>query len=245
MTESKIVIGPIPDHLRKYAWYAEHQAYLRDQGRPHHDPGDAIPRRADLRRADLRRANLTDANLRRAVLTAADLTRANLTGADLTDANLTLADLTAANLALADLTDADLTLAVLTRADLRRANLTGAELTGAVLTAADLADAVGLPAAPVVPRIDAAILSAIEAGGTLNMAEWHTCKTTHCRAGWAVTLAGEAGRELERRTSPYLAGRLIYEASRPGVPCPDLFASDQDAMEDLRRCAAFNTGEPK
>ena len=216
MTESKIVIGPIPDHLRKYAWYAEHQAYLRDQGRPHHDPGDAIPRRADLRRADLTEADLRGANLTDANLADANLTGANLTGADLTRANLTLANLADANLADANLTRANLTLA-------------------------DLTDADGLPAAPVVPRIDAAILSAIEAGGTLNMSEWHTCETTHCRAGWAVTLAGEAGRELERRTSPYLAGRLIYEASRPGVPCPDFFANTQDAMDDIKRCAASNT----
>jgi hypothetical protein len=64
------------------------------------------------------------------------------------------------------------------------------------------------------------------------------CGTTHCRAGWAIHLAGREGYDLERRTSSYLAGRLIYEASRPGVACPNFFAPNEDAMADLRKCAA-------
>jgi hypothetical protein len=89
---------------------------------------------------------------------------------------------------------------------------------------------------PAIDNIDARILAAISGGGSLDMAEWHTCDTTHCRAGWAVHLAGAAGYALEERTTPYLAGRLIYEASRPGE-APDFFASDEDAMEDLRAAA--------
>ena len=36
-------------------------------------------------------------------------------------------------------------------------------------------------------------LKAIEDGGKLDMSTWHRCGTTHCRAGWAITLAGAAG----------------------------------------------------
>jgi hypothetical protein len=177
--------------------------------------------RAVLTDADLTDADLTDADLTRAVLT-----RADLTDADLTRAVLTRADLTDAVLTRADLTDADLTRAVLTRAD-----LTGADLTRAVLTGADV---------PVIEQIDAKILAAIEAGGTLQMSCWHddSCGTTHCRAGWAITIAGEAGKKLEDKYGPGPAGALIYAASRPGVPVPNFYASNEVALADIRKCAA-------
>ena len=119
----------------------------------------------------------------------------------------------------------------------KRADLSGANLRGANLSGADLRDAdLGL-AVPVIPNIDAAILSAIENGGSLNMQEWHTCETTHCRAGWAIMLAGSAGDELEQRVGPCAAGALIYAASRPRQRVPDFFASTDDALADLRKCA--------
>jgi hypothetical protein len=165
----------------------------------------------------------------------ADLTRADLTGADLTDADLTGADLTDADLTRADLTDADLT-----GADLTDAVLTRADLTDAVLTGADLTRATGIRA-PVIPNIDATILACVEgaqARGSLNMNEWHACDTTHCRAGWAIHLAGEAGYMLEDRIGPAAAGALIYAASRPGKPIPNFYATNEDALDDLRACAA-------
>lgn len=168
----------------------------------------------------------------RAYLKNADLANADLVNINLAWADFAAANLMGANLMGANLVNADFTYANLTQADLSLANLTGANLTGANLTGA-----VGLPDVPVVADIDAKILAAIEAGGELYMKNWHSCATTHCRAGWAITIAGEAGLELERKTSPYLAGRLIYEASRSGVPCPDFFATDEEAMADLRRCA--------
>ena len=91
---------------------------------------------------------------------------------------------------------------------------------------------------PVIPNIDTSILVAIEAGGSLDMKAWHTCQTTHCRAGWAITLAGEAGAKLEAEMGPAAAGALIYAASRPDQPVPDFYATDADAMADLRACAA-------
>lgn len=197
---------------------------------------------ADLRQADLTGADFYGANLRGANLGGANLRGARLGGANLREAylrgaNLRAAYLGAADLRRADLTGADLDGANLHRANLRDARLGGANLRGAVLRDARLDGALGLPDAPVVPNIDADILAELEAGGKLDMSSWHSCATTHCRAGWAVVLAGEAGRKLEEATSTYLAGYLIYKASRPDVPPPDFFATNEEAMKDLKRCA--------
>ncbi len=165
--------------------------------------------------------------------TRADLTRADLTRADLRGANLTRADLRGADLTDADLTDADLR-----GADLRGADLTDADLRGANLTDADLRGANLRVTVPVIPNIDAAILEAVKgAGCSLDMGSWHTCETTHCRAGWAITLAGPVGKTLEEIWGPSVAGALIYNASRPGKPVPNFHASNEDAMCDMEECA--------
>ena len=153
-------------------------------------------------------------------------------------------------------TGANLAGAYLARANLAGANLAGAYLAGAYLADANLAGAYprgrqprGRPAKidpaeiPVIPNIDATILAAIESGGTLDMSSWHGphdqwCGTTHCRAGWAVHLAGEKGKSLQDRVGAQMAGTLIYHASRPGIPAPYFFASDDDALTDIKRCAA-------
>ena len=147
------------------------------------------------------------------------------------------ADLRGAVLSGAVLRGADLSGAVLRGADLSDADLRGADLSGAVLRDADLSGAV-LREIPVVENIDAKILAAIEAGGKLKMTDWHTCKTTHCRAGWAVTLAGEAGLKLEEKFGPAVAGTLIYHASRPDKRIPDFYCDDATAMADIKACAA-------
>ena len=66
------------------------------------------------------------------------------------------------------------------------------------------------------------MLEVVSAEGALDMRTWHTCQTTHCRAGWAVTLAGKAGKELEDRLSTPVAAMLIYKASTGRDTCPDL-----------------------
>ena len=164
-----------------------------------------------------RRASLAHANLDRAILVGA-----NLAGAIFDHANLDCAILAHANLDRANLD----------HANLHRAILDGVSFTGASLNGATLPDGV-----PVIGDIDAAILAAIgkDASG-LNMNDWH-CKTTHCRAGWAVKLAGKAGAKLERRFDTGTAGALIYAASRPGMPVPNFYATNADALADLRKCA--------
>ncbi len=223
--------------------------------------------RADLTRADLTRADLAGANLTGANLTRADLAGANLTDANLTGANLTVADLTDADLTGANLTRADLTRADLTDADLTDANLTGANLARArnppsgteqkdppepykrattdeeraarrAKRAAEYRER--RPDVPVIERLDARILEIVESGkGLLRMSDWHhgdVCGTTHCRAGWAIHLAGEKGAELERQHGPAVAGGMIYRASTGRIP--HFYATDEAALEDIRRCAS-------
>ncbi len=177
------------------------------------------------------------------------LTRANLADADLADA-----DLAGANLADADLADADLAGANLADADLADANLADARNVPNGTQQTDPPEPYVRtvdpdryakraakfrernPDVPVIERLDAQILAAIEAGGHLNMSQWHTCETTHCRAGWAITLAGEAGKTLESEYGPHHAGRMLYIAATGRAP--HFFASDEAAMEDIKACAA-------
>ena len=87
---------------------------------------------------------------------------------------------------------------------------------------------------PIVDDLDHRMLGAVEAGA-LDMRDWH-CGTTHCRAGWAITFGGDAGKKLESLVGPETAARLIYEAST-GRIAPDVYASNEDAIADIRRCA--------
>jgi hypothetical protein len=71
------------------------------------------------------------------------------------------------------------------------------------------------------------------------MSDWHTCDTTHCRAGWVVHLAGKEGYELEKRTSAQFAAMQIYWKSSPNIPVSPVrfFEKDEQAMADIVRCA--------
>jgi len=184
---------------------------------------------ADLSDADLRGADLRDAVLRDAVLSGADLRDADLSGADLRDAVLSGADLSGA--------------------DLRDADLSGADLSGAVLR--EILE----KEVPLIPNIDAAILASIEknkAAGTngLDMGSWHGkedidetnwCGTTHCRAGYAICLAGKEGFALEKKYGSATAGMLLYMKSTPDAKIPNFYTTDERAMADLRERAAKQT----
>ena len=189
---------------------------------------------ADLRFVDLCGANLTGANLKeanlfRGELRGANLTRTNLEGVDLFGANLFRVDLTGANLKEANLKEANLKEANLEGVDLCGANLFRVELRGSDLTNTKFSFDI-----PVVSNIDQKILDIIKKDeNCLEMSQWHTCETTHCLAGWAVHLAGESGYQLEKLTTPYLAGRLIYEKSRGDGTSPDFFNSNEGAIREL------------
>jgi hypothetical protein len=203
-------------------------------------------------RANLAGANLADANLADAYLAGANLADAYLAGANLACANLAGANLAGANLADANLADANL-------AD---ANLADARNVPPCTEKVDPPEpyerrvdparfAVRAeryrqrhPDVPVVPDLDRKMLEVIESGaGRLDMSQWHSCETTHCRAGWAITLAGEAGRKLEAERGPAFAGHMIYMASTGRSA--HFYATTERAMEDIRARATESAGECK
>jgi len=64
----------------------------------------------------------------------------------------------------------------------------------------------------------------------LKMGLWHNCSTTHCVAGWAIHLAGEYGRDLEKRFGSCAAGNILL-----GVEGSQLFfLTKEEATARLR-----------
>ena len=148
------------------------------------------------------------------------------------------ADLSDADLSDADLSDADLRGAVLRDAVLRGADLSRAVLRGAVLRGAVLSDAV-LSGVPFIPNIHQAVYTAATATPeSFDMSDWHTCDTTHCRAGWVTRLAGPAGDTLERVMGTPAAAAIIYLKSDPTIErIPDFYCGNEEALEDMKRLA--------
>lgn len=64
-----------------------------------------------------------------------------------------------------------------------------------------------------------------------------SCGTTHCRAGWAICLAGLAGAALEDKLGGDAAGALLYNAAG-SHPTPDWYDYDEAALEDIEERAA-------
>ena len=147
------------------------------------------------------------------------------TEADLTEADLTCANLTCVNLTCANLTEANLTWANLTEADLTWANLTEADLTWADWV-------------PKIKNIHQTVYEAASKPKALEMADWHTCETTHCRAGWVVHLAGNAGRVMEGVYGTGSAAALIYMVSDPSMKrVPNWTDTNENALADMKRLA--------
>jgi hypothetical protein len=96
------------------------------------------------------------------------------------------------------------------------------------------------PAAPVVPDLHLKLFEAVSSPeNRLDMESWHTCETTHCRAGWVVALAGTEGKALEKFFNTELAAMKIYDASCLGykINPARFYDSDEAAMEDIRKLA--------
>ena len=77
------------------------------------------------------------------------------------------------------------------------------------------------------------------------MGIWHTCDTTHCRAGWVIVLAGSVGKELESFYGTLLTAMKIYDASCPGFkinPCR-FFDTDEDALNDMKSLVEEEEGK--
>ena len=103
----------------------------------------------------------------------------------------------------------------------------------------------GPPPVPVIEGIHALVLAAASAPEALDMSDWHTCNTTHCRAGWVVHLAGDAGYALERFHNTPLAAQLIYKASNPDLPVPPtrFYENNDEALADMRRLADLEAAQ--
>ncbi len=93
------------------------------------------------------------------------------------------------------------------------------------------------PTIPVIADIHQKVFEAVSQPQALDMSDWHTCSTTHCRAGWVVHLAGEAGYALERFHNTPLAAQLIYRASGYRINTARFYDSNKDAMADMARLA--------
>jgi hypothetical protein len=230
----------------------------------------AVASGANLAGANLAGANLAGAYLAGADLAGAYLAGANLAGAYLTDADLARACLAGADLADADLADADLADADLAGANLAGADLAGARNLDPNAPRADPPEPYKRPTTdeehrrirrermlryrerhpqvPIVENLDRRILDEVtREGRRLNMASWHggeaedgtACGTTHCRGGWAIHLAGRPGYDLEKQVGVQNAAAMIYRASTGRVP--HFFASDAQAMADIKRCAEEQT----
>jgi hypothetical protein len=185
---------------------------------------EAVKSGAYLRGADLGGADLGDADLRGAYLRDAYLGGAYLGGADLGDADLGGARNVPAGIDVTSLSREEW--------ERRREQRTGE-------TRLAMAERIRTrhPDVPVVADLDARMLEAVSAPGhSLNMSDWHSCDTTHCRAGWAIHLAGKPGYELEAKLGPHQAGRLIYLVSTGRAPW--FFDSTEGARKDIERCAA-------
>ena len=68
---------------------------------------------------------------------------------------------------------------------------------------------------PKIPGIHQAVYTAASHPGALDMSSWHTCETTHCRAGWVVALAGDVQPALQHEYRLLRAG--LHGCWRPVV----------------------------
>lgn len=95
----------------------------------------------------------------------------------------------------------------------------------------------GAPPVPRIENIHVKIWEAVSQPKALDMGKWHSCGTTHCRGGWVVHLAGEAGYALEKFHNTALAAQLIYLQSGYDInPCR-FYDSNADALADMKRLA--------
>ena len=103
----------------------------------------------------------------------------------------------------------------------------------------------GFPEVPKIENIHQKIHEATKGENALNMETWHTCDTTHCRAGWVVQLAGETGRKLGKVVGTAHAAQLIYKDSSIIPVSPVRFyENNETAMKDIVRCAELEKTQP-
>lgn len=94
---------------------------------------------------------------------------------------------------------------------------------------------------PIVEDLHRKVYEAASQPKALDMGSWHTCGTTHCRAGWIVAIAGEAGFEYERAVGGDTAFAAMQIAKASGAPISPVrfFDTDADALADMKRMAGL------
>lgn len=91
---------------------------------------------------------------------------------------------------------------------------------------------------PIIPNIHQKVYRAASKPGALDMSTWHSCKTTHCRAGWVVVLGGTQAKILEIRIGTGFAARRIYKASgHRNYNNMEFCASERESLADMKRLA--------
>lgn len=98
---------------------------------------------------------------------------------------------------------------------------------------------------PTIENIHQRVYATASQPGALNMDNWHSCDTTHCRAGWVVHLAGKQGYALEKKTSALFAAMQIYKASGSPINPVRFFDSNKQAMADMKKCAEKEAAKSK
>jgi hypothetical protein len=100
----------------------------------------------------------------------------------------------------------------------------------------------GQPPIPAIENIHQRVYAAASQPQALDMGDWHKCGTTHCRAGWVVHLAGEAGYALERFHNTALAAQMIYDASGAPIHPGKFYETNAQALADMKRLAEVEAG---
>lgn len=173
--------------------------------------------------------------------TGMNLDRANLYGSSFVGARFEEASLVGADLSRTHLAHAVFKGADLRNADLRNAVLEDTVFSGALVKGVRVERWSNSRRFPRITSIHTKVAEAVESLGNLDMSEWHSeCGTTHCRAGWVVTLAGQEGKGLEAAVGTAAAAFLIYMASDPDMEVfPDFYQyNDKKALESIREYAA-------
>lgn len=140
------------------------------------------------------------------------------------DGNFTRANLSGLTLAGFDLDGCDLRDANLSNVDFTNADLTGARLMGAKLDGVK-----GLATKEEEMREAQRILDILEIPGNhLEMEGWHTCKTTHCIAGWHRPDLGYPGR-VASTAMPTLA-KYFFEDNETALAALKRVASGEESI---------------
>lgn len=193
----------------------------------------------DLRGVDLSGATLNDTPFIGSDLRGANFSNTVLNNVDFCSANLDKSDFSNATLDDVHFLSANLTDTNLDWASAKGVSMSICSMKGAYL--GNIADSKALA----IPDLDAKILAALENGGTLDMHGSSTSEAAHSRAGWAVAMAGEAGKALAEKIGTEAAGAFIYAASYPEFDTPLFFEKKGTAMEDIRYRAGYNDSAPE